>query len=315
VKYKIRLVGMKSREGTIPLTALKEIAESILKGSEGALRFSIEGASIKTGPTPEWLKKSLELTVTGISKGSTVLEVEAPILLDTAPEQVGQQDFWYSRPEPDDTSISLLSRSFADAVSGNKESEHYDQGVLKTLSSFKPLLDNYVDEVKIIADDRPEENFQFRQEDLSTISKLRHEMRQPQAVVISGIFNLIEHAERRFQLNQEDGHKIYGKAESSFISEHEMRNFWGKKVTVKGTAYFNLSGKIRLIEAQTIKSFETGEQIFESVPELMFTTERLPSIKKGKSVKSPLLEIWGKWPGSESIEDLLTTLTDISREE
>lgn len=315
IKYQIRLLGIKSREGTIPLTALKEIADKILNSSEGALRFSIEGASIKRGPTPEWLKKSLELTVTGISKGSTVLEVEAPTLLETAPTQVEQQDFWYSRPEPNDTSISLLSRSFTDAVSGKRENEQYDQGVLKTLSSFKPLLENYLDEVQIISTDRPYEDFNFRQEDLIIITKLRQEMRQPQAVVVSGKFDLIEHAERRFQLIQEDGHKIYGKAESHFITDQDMRDYWGEKVTVKGTAYFNLSGKIRLIEAQAIKLFEIGEQVFERVPELMLATEKIPSLKKGKVVKNPLQEIWGKWPGDESIEDMLITLRDISRED
>jgi hypothetical protein len=315
IKYKIKLLGIKTREGTIPLTALKDIAESLLNGSECALRLSVEGASKKRGKIPEWLKKSLDLTVTGISKGSTILEVEAPTLLESAPDQVQQQDLWYTRPEPEDTPLSIFSRSVLDATSENTESEYYDQGVLSSLLSFKPVLNKYLDKIEISSNERPKESFSLEPVDMEKISRLRRSIKEPHAVIISGLFNLIEHSERRFQLIQDDGSKLLGKVEPDFISEEDMRSFWGKKVTVKGTAYFNPSGKVRLIDAQIIKNFEPGEQVFDIVPERELPKEIVYALETKREGKSPFLSIWGKWPGEESIEDLLFTLKESSRED
>lgn len=313
-RYSIRLLGIKSPDGTIPLVALKEISEIILNGSERALRLSVEGASTKRGRIPEWLKRSLEFTVTGIRKGSTILEIEAPKLLESAPTQVQQQDLWYTRPNPEDTAISIFSKSVIEATSGNMESKYYDQGVLDSLLASKPLFDAYVDEVEITSQEKPQVSFNLKRDDLINISKLQKSMREPQAVIISGIFNLIEHAERRFQLVQEDGHKIFGRAESRLISDDDMKEFWGKKVTIRGMAYYSPSGKIRLIDGQVIKSFEPGEQVFERISDLdipMVITQRVEMVEASRR---PLMDIWGKWPGEESIDDILSALKEISRE-
>ena len=315
IKYKIRLSGIKTPEGTIPLIALKGIAETILNGSERALRLSVEGASKKRGKIPAWLKGPLEITVTGISKGSTILEIEAPILLESAPEQVQQRDLWYTLPEPQDTSISIFVKSVVEAISENIESEYYDQGVLESLLAFKPLLDNYLDEIEVSSQERPKEAFRLVPGDISKIVKLQSSIKEPRAIILSGLFNIIEHAERRFQLVQEDGHKILGKAGSRFITDEEMREYWGKKVTVKGMAYFNASGNVRFIDTEVIKHFELGEQIFENISKLVSPKRIVDTMETVTRQRNPLSNIWGKWPGEESIEEILLTLEDISKED
>ncbi|MGD0856622.1 MAG: hypothetical protein ABSA18_12565, partial [Dehalococcoidia bacterium] len=116
VKYSIHLTGLKSAEGTIPLQALREISDVLLLGTERVLRLSIEGASIKKGRLPAWLSDSLEFVITGIKKGSTTLEIEAPTLEETAPEQIKQQGLWFTAPKGTDTGLSVLSRCIKDAV-------------------------------------------------------------------------------------------------------------------------------------------------------------------------------------------------------
>lgn len=314
ITYKLRIKGLKTRSGTIPLIVLKDISESILDGSERSLRLAIAGASARGGRRSPWLLKSLELTFTGISEGSTVLEIEAPRLGDTAPDLVQRQDFWYSLPNSDDTAVTLLAQSVKDATSESRESEHYDSGILDSLLSFEDIIDNYITGIEIESEDRPEEKFSLGRNELEKINKRKSEIPEPKAVIISGIFNLIEHAQRRFQLSLKDDTKIPGKADSSLVSAENMRALWGKEVTIKGNAHFKPSGKMRFIEAQIVKPFQEGEQIFQIEPELITPRYVLEELSTTRRAKSPLKEVWGQWPGEESIEEILDTLREISTE-
>ena len=88
-----------------------------------------------------------------------------------------------------------------------------------------------------------------------------------------------------------------------------MREFWGKRVTIKGLVHFNPGRKVRLFEAQSIKVAESGEEIFERVPKAP-QPQLLFDVESQKLSGAPVLEdIWGKWPGDESIDELLTALT------
>jgi hypothetical protein len=88
-----------------------------------------------------------------------------------------------------------------------------------------------------------------------------------------------------------------------------MREFWGKSVTIKGLVHFNPGRKVRLFEAQSIKVAESGEEMFERVPKAP-EPQLLFDVETSKLSAAPALEeIWGRWPGDESIDELLTALT------
>jgi len=294
VHYRIRITGLKTPEGTIPLTALMEISDALIQGAERTLRLSIEGTSIKRGRLPAWLAKSLEFTFAGISKGSTVLDIEVPTLEESAPEQVRQQDLWYSMPNPEDTALTLLSKSVQDAISEQLESQRFDRGVLGALLAFKTPLDKYLDEFEVLSPNRPKDNFKIGRMELAKIGRLEAETPEPRAVAIAGSFDLIEHPHRLFRLSLEDGRKITGKAEPEYVSDRMMRDLWGKKVVVKGTAHFNPSGEIRFIEAQVVRPFEIGEEILQAVQEIQPPLKLVEGFKIRQKGRSPLREIWGQ---------------------
>ena len=314
VRYMVKLLGLKTPEGTIPLMALKEISDALLCGSERALRLSVEGASVRKGKIPGWLRKSLEFTITGISKGSTVLEIEAPTLAQAAPEQVQQQTLWYTLPDPEDTALSLLSRSIKDATSDQLESEYYDRGVLTALLSFEAPLKKYISMLEVNSETKQRDNFKVGHVELEKISRMKAETPVPRAVVLAGAFNLIEHTQGRFHLTLKDGRNIPGEADLSFVTHELMRTLWGKRVTVKGTAHFNPSGKVRFIEAQIIKPFEPGEEVFENILEISSPHSVVEEQKRKQQLRSPLKEIWGQWPGEESIDEILSQLREMSTE-
>ena len=93
-KYELGLKGLVSPSGTISLRAMQEVCDLLLGVAERGLRLAVEGTSVKRGRLPTWLMNSLDLKLIGMKKGSTILAIEAPLLGQTAEEQIRQQDLW-----------------------------------------------------------------------------------------------------------------------------------------------------------------------------------------------------------------------------
>jgi hypothetical protein len=310
LKYELRLKGLNSPSGTISLRALQAISNVLLEAAERGLRLAIEGNSVRPGRLPQWLSNSLELKCTGIRKGSTVLTIEAPLLGVTAKDEIRQQDLWYVVPKPEDTAFTLLSRSVHDTTAEELDSDTYDRGVLDSLLQFKPILRGYADGIELRCKTRPRENFQIREPELEKIQRLKAKIPEPRAYVISGYLDAIEHSKRRFHLVLSSGESIVGTIDSQFLSVEDMRQYWGKKATIKGIVHFRPSGKPRLIEAQVIKSMEDGEEVFGNLPQVQTEAAFLKETTETVVPTGWLKEVWGKWPGDEPIEKLLATLKE-----
>jgi len=80
--------------------ALKELVDDLTEACERGLRLAIQGESVKRGPIPGWLLRSLDFTVTGLKKGSTTILLDAPELGHTAPEYIKQQDLYGDPGDP-----------------------------------------------------------------------------------------------------------------------------------------------------------------------------------------------------------------------
>ena len=314
VEYKIRLRGLSTPEGTISLETLATVSKMLLDVSRRTLRLVVDGVSVKRGQVPKSFKRPLDFSITGISKGSTVLQIEAPTFGNSAPELIQQLSLWGDPMKPEDTAISLLSKSVHDATSGNMESDYYDRGVLESLLSFRGLLKKRINNVAVECPSRPMEEFKITDNELKKISAIEADTPESRATIVAGIFNSIEHTPRRFELVLESGHKIRGFAEPGYIDVEEMRNLWGEKVTVKGIGHFKPNGAIRSIEAQMMKSFSEGEELFETISQNRSPANLVQSLGRGQGGRSPLQEIWGKWPGDESIDDILEALRQTSEE-
>ena len=310
LKYQLRLKGLASRSGTISLKALEELSHLLLEAAERGLRLAIEGNSVRPGRLPNWLRDSLDLTCTGLSKGSTVVNIEAPFLGVTAKDEIQQQDLWYVVPKPDDTAFTLLSRSVHDTTTEILDSDTYDRGVLDSLLEFKQFLKGYAGKVELRCLTRRDEQFQIGGPELEKIQRLKAKIPEPRAYVISGYLDAIEHSRKRFHLVLSSGESILGTIDPQFLTVEDMRQHWGKKATIKGIVHFRPSGKPRLIEAQVIKVIEDGEEVFDLLPQVQTEASFLKEARETAVQTGWLRDIWGKWPGDEPIESLLAVLKE-----
>ncbi|HUE81389.1 MAG TPA: hypothetical protein VMM84_04675 [Pyrinomonadaceae bacterium] len=308
MKYKLKLKGLNTPDGTISIRALKLLIDTLTETSERGLRLAVQGESIKRGPVPGWLSRSLDFTITGLTTGSTTIIVEAPRLGETAPEQIKQQDLWYSKPTPDDTAISLVSRSVRDVIEGNVESNAYDKGVLDGLLCFDTFFKCYGSKLVVQAT-RPSETFSLSHKELQRIRELKAEIPEPIALLISGKLDVIQYSSPKFHLALSNGQVILGTIDRDILSVEDMRQFWGKKVTIKGILHFHPGRKVRLLEAQSIKVAEEGEEVFERLPSPAKPLVLFDSEVQKLNASAALHDIWGKWPGDESIDELLAALS------
>ncbi|MCX6584248.1 MAG: hypothetical protein NT166_29080 [Candidatus Aminicenantes bacterium] len=311
IGYKLSILGLRNKKGSISISVLKEIMDALLDSSDRILRLLVEGDSTIRGNKPDWLKKSLDFIITGLQPGSTILAIDAPVLNEVIPRRFDQKEIWDDWIEQDETALTLLSKSISDAVAENTESDFLDAGVLNALLSFRPITKNYAKELRISSNTNRSDTFRISNEEIDKIKKIKIETPTSHTIVISGLFNLIEHSNRRFQLKLEDGKSIDGTMDLSLVDIENMRELWGKKVTIKGKALYRPSGKLRSIEAQLVKPFEPGEEILQRVPRqrrksFEFVEEYFSEKNSNKSLK----KIWGQWPGDESINDLLSALRE-----
>ena len=310
IKYKLQIKGLKTADGTISVQALKELLGLLIENAERGLRLAIQGESVKRARKPSWLTRSLDFVVTGIERGSTILDIETPTLGESAAQEIQEQDLWYTRPRPEDTALSLLSRSVKDTTAENLESDTYDAGVLDGLISFKPFLQQFAREIDLQSSERPQDQFELREKEIEKIERIKRRTPEPTAFVISGSFDLIQHSKKQFHLVLSNGQVILGTVDPEFLTIEDMRQWWGKKVTVKGTVHFRPSGRVRLIEAHVIKPMEAGEEVFDRLPEASTTLDLFEASAKRQAAKSPLMEVWNQWPGDESIDEILAALEE-----
>jgi hypothetical protein len=273
--------------------------------SEKALKLAIDGTSSKKGQSPAWLKASVDFLITGLKEGSTVLEMECPALKETAKDKIAQRDLWSIIPDENDTAISMVSRSFIETAKKNFNSDYFDEGLLKSFTSFDNFLKKYSSSFSVTTTKSRKEDFTFNEKKLEKICLIEQSIPESRKIIINGLFDLIEHSDGKFRLKAKTGETITGEIDRDQVDKEKMRTLWGKEVTIKGWAEFTPKNKIRYIKADLIKEYETGDEFLSYIPQIqenLFVTE---NISKGLLKESPLKEIWGKWPGDESVEDVL----------
>jgi hypothetical protein len=308
LKYKLKLEGLDSPSGTISTRALFELLEQFTSCAERGLRLAIEGQSSKTGPAPKWLEKATDFIFTGLQKGSTVLDIEAPLLKDAIPDQAIQQDIWGNPPLPGDTAISFVSRSVKDTFAENLESDYYDTGVLLGLLSMRPFLAAHAKSIKIHCDEKRNEDFSIDLPTIEKVEKLKIKIPDPQAFMLAGRLEEVAYSRKRFRLDMADGQVIQGQIDEEFVDVEVLRKLWGKKVSIKGIVSYKPSGKIRMLEAQMLKLMEEGEEVFETAPVIQTEFEFTRQLTTESTRRNWLDDIRGKWPGDESIDDLMKEL-------
>jgi hypothetical protein len=306
--YSIRIKGLKSEDGTVSVKVLTELLQDIQQAAQRSVRLLLDGSSVKHGPAPAWLEASTDFLITGLGKGSTVVELNAPVLGETAAEFLQQPDMWREIPSADDTSLTILALCLHDAVSNNLDSDRFDRGVLESIAHLDRVF-KAASSVEIVRRDCKERaSLSVSSETLKSVQAVRSRTPDPQSVVISGKLEEIGHKAGQFKLELPGLNSLRGRVHPEFLDSEDLRNLWGKKVSIRGVVHFKPSGAARFIEAEVLKLMETGEEIFERLPVAVQMEAPFAGLVQAAKETVEISEFWGQWPGDESIEELLAAL-------
>lgn len=306
-KHQIRVEGPRASGPAVSAGLLHGVLGIVLEGSKRAIRMRAEGRSSARGPTPGWIEAATDYSVE-IKAGSTVLELEAPTLIEAAPDTFEQADF-FSEIDPTHTGFDYFAESLeAAAVETDAQSHLYDKGLLEVFKTLESVFDAGAERLSI-DNGRP---IRIEYRDVRKLVELESQIPAPQQVRLAGRLDSIRHSDQMFTvLSTVANQRVKGVAEPRARSA--LQELWGDAVVVSGTAHFTPSGEILRIDAEHIRSAsEHEESLWGQIPRPLSRAQPAAGLRVEQGPRSGLNAILGRWPGDESDEEVIAVLGEIS---
>ena len=308
--YQLRLVGLTEAQGQIKAHALQRVLGALLKTAERCTRLLAMGEGHAKGAKPAWLERTVDFTVTGLTPGSTILEIDAPLISDVAEDAFEQKDFWRETPEEGDTALDLAALAIQEVERGGNSGERYDSSVLEAVMEFKKATLEEGVRFQLIPKGNARGRFELTDTIYARVAEQRAQFPEPRAFIVHGKLDEIRHSGGRFRLLLDNGVQLLGRLHAEFLSGESLRPLWGHSATVEGMVHFKLNGEPRFIEARKISPPVVGDEIFSGLPVVpaRLSHESLFPEIAARAKDSDPMGLWGAWPGDEPLEELMAML-------
>ena len=305
--HTISLKNFEFPNGEIPFSVLSRITEQLRKVSEGALRLYIEGhSSNKRGRDPEWVEKSLDFTLSGIKKGSTILEVKAPYLTETLGD--------YQQPLYDElgvssltnqTAIGLAIAAYEKATENPDNIDTLDKNLLKVMLGFNKFFGND-SKSYININGTSKQKIKIAPTTLQKIKILEEKTPIDQKIKITGKLEMMKYSSNLLELVNANGKfKAHLSHEFSF---DKATPFFGKDITCTGIAHFNPKGQISSIEISNITHADTSASYFSNTSFAIQEKLDLPGLVTKQNYKGTSSAKINKLIKEIDVDDDLETL-------
>lgn len=308
MQYEIKLSGSPQDDGSISLDRMWRLAKTLSDIARGALQIRLEGLSKTRGRTNQQLQQATEIRIKELKKGSTVLELECEPFGKTLSGWQG--DFFRMsgfEQLPDHTPVSLIMESFREALTPVQTEETFlDKPLLKDLRQFQKI---FLSEEEIItfANRHTLPDLQLTFSELNRIKTLEEQTPEPQTVLVHGIVETLKFSTSKVVIQTKEGSINAHLSED--LSPKTVRDFWGEKVSITGTAHYRPSGNIAFLEIEKIFEPGAGDDYFSQLPQTETVEQQIQRQLKEKRYQNQLSEIIGQWPGDENFDDLLEQLS------
>jgi len=309
MNYKIIIENSEEEQGKIDFKKLSLIAENILQVSYGAMQIRLTGVSFTKGRKPEILKDAVEIKLSGIERGSTILNIESTrfekSLYNIQLNFFNQINFDNLLKQ---TPVSLYIDSFNEALSENTSSEHFDIPLINKLLKIKNIFNSEKEKLVFYNED-PKPKLTLTKKDFKKISYLEKSTPNPQKIIINGRVETMEYSKKRVKIITNNG-----QVEAYLTKEfqiNEIKERWGQIVTISGTAHFRYGGKISFIEINDIYLPKESDSYFSKFIAKETSQQQLNNQLKKKGFKNNLKDIVGKF---QTDDDFMESLKILSNE-
>jgi hypothetical protein len=284
---------------------LRDLLGLLVDGCQQATRLYVDGRSTAPGMVPSWLESAASFSVTALHAHTIALA--APPLVDVAGEGAPRQEMFAAVP-PGKSSLDLLEDSLEDALEGRADSDRYDPPLMATLEGFGKLARYGVEEIQVING----RTLRIDRRGIEAIRSLRSRTPQDRRVMVAGKLETIRHSDRAFTLVLSSGEVLRGVATEQ-IEPSELASLFGKPTLVSGLAKFRPSGSVLRVEAERIEpAADSDISLWSALPRPLARVLDARTLRKPQGPGSGLAAIFGKWPGTESDEEILRALEEMS---
>lgn len=248
--------------------------------------------------------------ITGIAPGSTIIELDAPQFCETANHVISQRHLWNNLPRPENTALDLVAYAIEEIGKENSSGDYFDNSVLEAILLFKNVSTSDNFQCQLVCKWEDSQIYSLNRRIFNRVRELSSVIPSPKVSIVSGILDQIKHIGGHFRLLVNNEHHLFGRLLPDSLDIEVLRPLWGRSVTVEGLVHFNVSGKPRLIEARSMSIQSESDVIFEALPQMASDNFSPVISKKEEKLASEFnpLNLRGKWPGDEPVEELLADL-------
>ena len=312
--YRLRLGGLPGTAGQVRATTLTRVVEALLETAKRATRLLATGEGTGRGKTPQWLQDAADFTLTALKPGSTILDIEAPSLRDTAYEAFAIQDLLADggetcQPSLDDTALDLASLAIREAQEDDPVGDRFDGSVLEAILGFRKAAGGSDVRYEMTSRGSAHGNFRLDGSVWGRIEERLNGIPSPRAFIVSGQLDRIEHDAAKFRLIVDRNSPLPGRLVGEALDVEFLRSLWGGQATVEGMVHFKHNGQPRLIEARRVRGYMEGDSVFREMPSVEIPTRRAltpDEARRGRA--ADFMKLWGTWPGDEPFEELFAQL-------
>lgn len=313
-QHRLVLQGGSADRLRIPIELLREMLGAVQDGARHAARFYVEGLSSQAGQRPRWLEACTAHVVTGLTPGSVMLDLEAPLLQEVAPEHFGglqQQDLFSEANEPigpDGSAIDLFVRVLHQVKAGNVAAVHADRALLESCLRLARLPRGDFNGVVLCDVDGDHQPVELSPADVPQLEALIQDTPLPQAVRFTCLLDTISGSRQTVLLRADSDERVLARLGPN-VDPEQLRKLWNQRVLVHGTAHYRPSGTIQQIAVDGLQRAEPHDDLFAHTP---LPTSRQPVFRSmPHDQRSGVASFIGSWPGDESDEELIEALQAI----
>ena len=310
-RYQLRLSGLPEDQGHIKAKCLGRVIDALLTTAERVAFLLATGHGSKKGNKPGWLDATVDFTITALKPGSTVFEIEAPQIGETAGVRLTEQNLWHIRPSvsPSSTALDLVSLAIEEALASDPSGDYFDSSVLEAILRFAKAAGPCDAVYELMSEGSARPSFVIDDDVCVRIERKLKNIPGPRTSVVSGRLEEIRHSSGRFVLRINPGAQIWGEIDPKALSVDALRLLWGRQTTVQGLVHFKANGHPRLIEAYKISSYLEGDKIFEELPSAGVSDSRTLFSRQPRTDRpAKPMDLSDTWPGDEPVGELLAQL-------
>ncbi|GAB4406455.1 MAG: hypothetical protein OHK0039_08210 [Bacteroidia bacterium] len=305
MEYELTLKGP-GEKGRISLERLSGLSAVLLDIARDAFQLRTQGLSKRRGKRPQQVLDAAHIELTGIKSGSTVLVLESPRFIDCLPGVQLELD----RPEFEslfgqESGLSLVIQSFQAALA-EPPGEYLDRGILQDMRKLGQMLksDN---ETLILSNGRADSRVELPRRAFEKIKTLESQTPEPRKELVVGRLDLLEHSRSRVKVITDLG--SFTGFLTDELREGGIAEYWGKELSMMGTAYFKPGGSLAYLHIERIGAPGDLPDFFRRMPKEESVEAQIErQLKEGKKPQGPD-NLRGGWPGDEPLEELLAMLT------